>query len=30
MARIEYSDPAKADDRTRELLGKNRNANTSG
>jgi alkylhydroperoxidase family enzyme len=27
MARIEYSDPAKADDRTRELLGKNRNAN---
>src|SRR6266516_1145659 len=27
MARIEYSDPAKADDRTREILGKNRNAN---
>src|SRR6202171_1114461 len=27
MARIEYSDPARADDRTRELLGKNRNAN---
>src|SRR3981189_3935514 len=27
MARIEYSDPAKADDRTRELLGKNRKAN---
>jgi alkylhydroperoxidase family enzyme len=27
MARIDYSDPAKADDRTRELLGKNRNAN---
>src|SRR5436305_10724480 len=27
MARIEYSDSAKADDRTRELLGKNRNAN---
>jgi alkylhydroperoxidase family enzyme len=27
MARIEYSDPAKADERTRELLGKNRNAN---
>ena len=27
MARIEYSDPAKASDRTRELLGKNRNAN---
>src|SRR3979409_390203 len=27
MPRIEYSDPAKADDRTRELLGKNRNAN---
>src|SRR6266550_192057 len=27
MARIEYSDPAKANDRTRELLGKNRNAN---
>ena len=27
MARIEYSDPTKASDRTRELLGKNRNAN---
>ena len=27
MARIEYSDPAKYNDRTRELLGKNRNAN---
>src|SRR6266850_3975607 len=27
MARIEYSDPAKYSDRTRELLGKNRNAN---
>src|SRR5215510_25733 len=27
MARIDYSDPAKASDRTRELLGKNRNAN---
>jgi alkylhydroperoxidase family enzyme len=27
MARIEYADPAKASDRTRELLGKNRNAN---
>src|SRR5215475_2187557 len=27
MARIAYSDPAKAGDRTRELLGKNRNAN---
>src|SRR5437870_8796966 len=27
MARIEYCDPAKADDRTREILGKNRNAN---
>jgi len=27
MARIEYSDPAEASDRTRELLGKNRNAN---
>ncbi|KRR26285.1 hypothetical protein CQ14_01860 [Bradyrhizobium lablabi] len=27
MARIEYSDPAKHNDRTRELLGKNRNAN---
>ena len=27
MARIEYSDPAKASDRTREILGKNRNAN---
>src|ERR1700761_801743 len=27
MARIEYSDPAKADERTREILGKNRNAN---
>src|SRR5207302_3078958 len=27
MARIEYSDPAKADDRTREILDKNRNAN---
>src|ERR1700742_4478811 len=27
MARIEYSDPANADDRTREILGKNRHAN---
>src|ERR1700709_2460871 len=27
MARIEYADPAKASDRTREVLGKNRNAN---
>src|ERR1700744_739466 len=27
MARMEYSDPAKADERTREILGKNRNAN---
>ena len=27
MARIEYSDPAKYNDRTRELLAKNRNAN---
>src|SRR6266478_1475414 len=27
MARIDYADPAKANDRTRELLGKNRNAN---
>jgi alkylhydroperoxidase family enzyme len=27
MARIDYNDPAKANDRTRELLGKNRNAN---
>jgi alkylhydroperoxidase family enzyme len=27
MARIDYSDPAKASDRTRELLTKNRNAN---
>src|SRR5262245_48207382 len=27
MARIDYSDPAKANDRTRELLAKNRNAN---
>ena len=27
MARIEYSDPANASDRTREILGKNRNAN---
>src|ERR1700684_4503871 len=27
MARIAYSDPAKASDRTREILGKNRNAN---
>ena len=27
MARIAYSDPAKAGDRTREILGKNRNAN---
>jgi len=27
MARIDYSDPAKHDDRTREILGKNRNAN---
>ncbi len=29
MARIEYADPAKASDRTRECLGKNRNANIS-
>src|SRR5512134_1626970 len=27
MARVEYSDPAKHSERTRELLGKNRNAN---
>jgi len=27
MARIDYSDPTKASDRTREILGKNRNAN---
>ena len=27
MARVEYSDPAKHNERTRELLGKNRNAN---
>ena len=27
MARVDYSDPAKHNDRTRELLGKNRNAN---
>jgi alkylhydroperoxidase family enzyme len=27
MARIDYSDPAQYDDRTRELLGKNRNVN---
>ncbi len=27
MARIDYSDPARADERTRELLAKNRNAN---
>src|SRR5881409_1812798 len=27
MARVEYSDPAKHNDRTREILGKNRNAN---
>ena len=27
MARIDYSDPAKHNDRTREMLGKNRNAN---
>lgn len=27
MARIDYADPAKASDRTREILGKNRNAN---
>ena len=27
MARIDYSDPAKHNDRTRELLGKNRDAN---
>src|ERR1700746_514304 len=27
MARIEYSDTAQANDRTREILGKNRNAN---
>src|ERR1700737_1064354 len=27
MARIEYSDPATASDRPREILGKNRNAN---
>jgi alkylhydroperoxidase family enzyme len=27
MARIDYSDPSRASDRTREILGKNRNAN---
>ncbi len=27
MARIDYADPAKANERTREILGKNRNAN---
>src|SRR6059058_2963531 len=27
MARVEYSDPAKSTERTREILGKNRNAN---
>src|SRR5204862_7894802 len=27
MARIDYSDPAKSSERTREILGKNRNAN---
>ena len=27
MARIDYSDPAQYDDRTRELMGKNRNVN---
>jgi alkylhydroperoxidase family enzyme len=27
MARIDYSDPAAASERTREILGKNRNAN---
>ena len=27
MARIDYSDPSSASDRTREILGKNRNAN---
>src|SRR5438270_5587123 len=27
MARIEYSDPSKSNERTREILGKNRNAN---
>jgi alkylhydroperoxidase family enzyme len=27
MARIEYSNPANANERTREILGKNRNAN---
>src|SRR6202047_2953651 len=27
MARIEYNDPAKSSDRTREILGKNRNTN---
>jgi alkylhydroperoxidase family enzyme len=27
MARIEYADPTKASERTREILGKNRNAN---
>jgi len=27
MARIDYSDPAKSTERTREILGKNRNAN---
>ena len=29
MARIDYSDPAKHNDRTREMLGKNRNAKSS-
>src|ERR1700753_2070229 len=29
MARIDYSDPAAHNDRTRDLLGKNRNANIS-
>src|SRR6202012_851220 len=27
MARIDYSDPAKSNERTKEILGKNRNAN---
>ena len=27
MARIDYSDPARSSDRTREILDKNRNAN---
>ena len=30
MARIEYCDPANASERTREILGKNRNAKSSG